>query len=207
MSWADLNKRQQVYLQAVYEVDQATEAAIKGAGVRGRWNSTPASEWRWMPYNASGAALLHRIQGTGYRDEGTGSTFAALERRGLVLCKYEPGSLGGPILFVQITKAGRKIVREALAIAPAKKLPVGTLKEWHWRALCRAYVRGEQGLPYDSDLGDGFGYVSWNTCLRLRDYQVKGQERGLIREGRYKGSRHFYPAESPLRGQHSPGQG
>jgi hypothetical protein len=63
MTWADLNKRQQVYLQAVYEVDQATEAAIKGAGVRGRWNSTPASEWRWMPYNAAGAALLHRIVG------------------------------------------------------------------------------------------------------------------------------------------------
>jgi hypothetical protein len=184
MPWADLNKRQQVYLQAVYEVDQATEVAIKGAGARGRWNSTPASEWRWMPYNASGAALLHRIQGAGYRDEGTGSTFAALERRGLVLCKYEPGSLGGPILFVQITKAGRKLVREALAIAPAKKLPVGTLREWHWRALCRAYVRGEQGLPYDSDLGDGFGYVSWNTCLRLLDYRVKGQDRPLIREGR-----------------------
>lgn len=40
-SWADLNKRQQKYLQAVYEVDQAQEAAIKGAGARGRWNSTP----------------------------------------------------------------------------------------------------------------------------------------------------------------------
>ena len=185
MPWADLNKRQQVYLQAVYEVDQAQEAAIKGAGARGRWNSTPASEWRWLPYNASGAALLHRIQGAGYRDEGTGSTFAALERRGLVLCKYEPGSLGGPILFVQITKAGRKMVREALAIAPMEKLPVGTLKEWHWRALCRAYVRGEQGLPYDSDLGYGFGYVSWNTCLRLRDYRVKGQECPLMREGRH----------------------
>ncbi len=185
MPWADLNKRQQVYLQAVYEVDQAQEANMKLAGARGRWNSTPASEWRWMPYNASGAALLHRIQRAGYRDEGTGSTFAALERRGLVLCKYEPGSLGGPILFVQITKAGRKMVREALAIAPAKKLPVGTLREWHWRALCRAYVRGEQGMGgYDNDLGDGFGYVSWNTCLRLRDYRVKGQDHPLIREGR-----------------------
>jgi hypothetical protein len=62
MPWADLNKRQQTYLQSVYEVDQAQEAAIKGAGARGQWNSTPASEWRWMLYNASGAALLHRIQ-------------------------------------------------------------------------------------------------------------------------------------------------
>jgi hypothetical protein len=52
-----------------------------------------------VPYNASGAALLRKVQDAGYRDEGTGSTFAALERRGLVLCKYEPGSLGGPIVF------------------------------------------------------------------------------------------------------------
>lgn len=183
MPWADLNKRQQTYLKAVYEVDQAKEAAIKGLGSGGRWNSTPASEWRWMPYNAAGAALLYKIQDAGYQDQGTGSTFEALERRGLVLCKYEPGSLGGPILFVQITKARRKLVRDALNIKPSKALPVGTLREWHWRGLCRAYVRGEQGLPYDSDLGDGFGYVSWNTCLRLRDYRYQGQERGLIREG------------------------
>ena len=40
MPWADLNERQQQYLQTVYEVDQAKEAAIKGAGARGRWNST-----------------------------------------------------------------------------------------------------------------------------------------------------------------------
>lgn len=153
-------------------------------GARGRWNSTPASEWRWMPYNAAGAALLRRIQEAGYRDEGTGSTFAALERRGLVLCKYEPGSLGGPILFVQITRDGRKLVRDTLNIKPAKSLPVGTLREWHWRALCRAYVCGEQGMGYDQDKDDGFGYVSWNTCLRLRDYTIKGQDRALIREGR-----------------------
>ena len=37
---------------------------------------------------------------------------------------------------------------------------------------------------YDTDTGDGFGYVSWNTCLRLRDYRIKGQEQALIREGR-----------------------
>jgi hypothetical protein len=185
MPWADLNKRQQTYLQAVYEVDQAKEADMKWLGSQGRWTNTPASEWRWMPYNASGAALLRKIKDAGYVDQGTGSTFEALERRGLVLCKYEPGSLSGPILFVQITKAGRKMVRQGLSIKVLKALPVGTLREWHWRTLCRAYVRGDQGLPFDSDLGDGFGYISWNTCLRLRDYKVKGQERGLIREGRH----------------------
>jgi len=42
-----------------------------------------------MPYNAADAALLRKIQGAGYQDQGTGSTFEALERRGLVLCKDE----------------------------------------------------------------------------------------------------------------------
>jgi hypothetical protein len=92
MPWADLNKRQQTYLQAVYEVDQAKEADMKWLGSQGRWTNTPASEWRWMPYNAAGAALLRKIKDAGSVDQGTGSTFEALERRGLVLCKYEPSA-------------------------------------------------------------------------------------------------------------------
>lgn len=38
---------------------------------------------------------------------------------------------------------------------------------------------------HDADLDDGFGYVSWKSCLRLRDYIVKGVEKGLIIETRY----------------------
>ena len=185
MTWADLNRRQQVYLAAVYNVDQAKEQDIKWLGSQGRWNRTPASEWRWMPYNAAGSLLLRKIKDAGYVDQGTGSTFEALERRGLVLCKYEPGSLGGPILFVQITKAGRKLVREALNIKVPQALPAGTLREWHWRGLCRAYRCGDQGIQYDKDTGDGFGYVSWNTILRLRDYKFRGEEKPLIGEKRF----------------------
>jgi len=186
-AWLRLNQRQQKYLQAVYEVDQAKEAALKRAGAQGRWNRTPASEWRWMPYNAAGAALLRTIEDAGYRDEGTGSTFAALERRGLLLTKYEPGSVGAPILFVQITKAGRKLVREALHLKAQKALPVGTLREWHWRALCYAYLRGDEGIAYDKDVGSGFGYVSWNTVLRLRDYKVRGEWKPLVEEKKISG--------------------
>ncbi len=74
-----LNPRQQTYLTLVYELDQAQEANIKQMGARGEWVSTPASVWRWVPYNAAGAALLRKIEDAGYRDEGTGSTFAALD--------------------------------------------------------------------------------------------------------------------------------
>jgi hypothetical protein len=174
--WADLNKRQQVYLQAIYEIDQAREANVRSAGARGRWNSTPASVWRWIPYNTSGSALLRRIQEAGYQDQGTGSTFEALERRGLVLCRYEPGSLGSPLLFVQMTKAGRKVVREGLNLPKPKALLPGTLREWHWRALVHAYKAGAAGVR---DWPQGIG---WNTWLRLRDYRVQGQNRPLVEE-------------------------
>src|SRR5260370_42584944 len=100
-SWGDLNKRQQTYLQAVYEVDQAQEANIKLGGARGRWKSTPASEWRWRPYNASGAALLRRLQDAGSRDEGTGPTLAPVGAPGPVLRKEETATLGRPIPFLQ----------------------------------------------------------------------------------------------------------
>jgi hypothetical protein len=174
MPWGNLNKRQQTYMQFVFEVDQAQEATIKQMGARGDWVSVPASVWRPMPYNASGAALLCKIQDAGYQDEGTGSTFAALERRGLVLCTYEPGSLGGPILFIQITRSGRKMVREARSLKAPKALPVGILREWHWKALVHAYRAGDAGV---SAWPRGIGR---NTVLRLEDYRVKGQERPLI---------------------------
>jgi len=168
--WQSLNKRQQTYLQAVYEVDQAIEASRRHWAARGRWSSTKAAEWRWMPYNAVGAALLRKIQEAGYQDRGTGSTFAALERRGLVLCKYEPGSLGGPILCVQITKAGRRLVREALHLKKAPKaLPGGTLREWHWRALALAWQSRPAGVRCESG---SYGHIGWNTWLRLRDDKV-----------------------------------
>src|SRR5258708_25028301 len=98
-SWGDLNKRQQTYLQAVYEVDQAQEANIKLGGARGRWKSTPASEWRWRAYKASGAALLRRIPEAGHREGGTGSTLAPPEGRRLVPLQHGASSLGGARRF------------------------------------------------------------------------------------------------------------
>lgn len=186
--WGDLNERQQAYLKAVYEIDQAKEEARRSAAARGRWSRTPASEWRWMPYNASGASLYDKLTRLNYVDPGTGSTFEALDSRGFILRRWEDSAIPGqPILFVQLTPKGRKMVRAAMDYQAPQKLPVGTLREWHWRALCRAWVRGDQGMGYDQDLEDGFGYVSWNTCLRLRDYKVKGEDMALIREGRYNG--------------------
>jgi hypothetical protein len=163
-----LNQRQWVYLRAVFDQEQQEKAA--GC---------------WILYNAAGSPLLERLQRAGVRDPGTGSTFSALERRGLVRCRYQWGVLGEPILAVRLTQEGRQLVRETRGSgAPARaRWPVGVLREWHWRALCRAYLRGEQGMGYNEDLHDGYGYVSWNTCLRLLNYRVGGRYRPLLREG------------------------
>ena len=121
--------------------------------------------------------LKQRLVDAGVVDPGTGSTFEALEKRGYILVKYEritSHPLSDTLVSVRLTTTGRKLVRQALELSAPKKAPVGELRERHWRALCRAYVRGNQGMGYDSDTGDGFGYVSWKTCLRLRDYRVKG---------------------------------
>jgi hypothetical protein len=37
-------------------------------------------------------------------------------------------------------------------------------------------------MRYDVDTSDSFGYVSWKTCLRLRDYTIAGQEKPMIAE-------------------------
>ena len=120
MSWAGLNKRQQEYLQAVYEVDQEQEAGEGRAWTRGR-QSLPAREWRWVEYGTFygiHTLLKMKIFLRNLQDEETGSTFEALERRGLITCKYTWKRKNGEqvderLLMVQITKEGRKLVRSA----------------------------------------------------------------------------------------------
>ena len=43
-------------------------------------------------------------------DPGTGATFEALEKRGYILCRYEPvAGLGDPLVYIQITPAGASL--------------------------------------------------------------------------------------------------
>ena len=89
-SWADLNERQQHYLQAIYEVDQEQEKDERSTWRRGG-TPRPASEWRWMEYGTFyniHTPLKMKIFLRKLQDEGTGATFEALERRGFITCKY-----------------------------------------------------------------------------------------------------------------------
>jgi hypothetical protein len=124
MTWADLNHRQQEYLQAIYETDQEQEADERGMWKRG---GTPraAREWRWMEYglfDGVGSTLYTKLYLRKLVDEGTGSTFNALEKRGFIICKYTSKRRDSqqhtlePFLMVQITTQGRRLVRSATGV-------------------------------------------------------------------------------------------
>jgi len=177
MSWGDLNERQQEYLQAVYEVDQEQEADEHSIWTRGG-RPRPAREWRWIEYGVFDGVptdLYSKLHLRHLIDEGTGSTFNALEARNLITCKYSNIRRNGQgtferFLTTQITPQGRKLVREATGAPREKSLPPGTLREWHWRAMAEAWKARPAGLQ--SVAGSDYGHISWNTWLRLRDYKV-----------------------------------
>ncbi len=78
-SWADLNERQQQYMQAIYDQDQENERHEKGAWPRGD-RPCPATEWRWMfygifPVTGSDSPLRCRLKVADLVDPGTGATF------------------------------------------------------------------------------------------------------------------------------------
>lgn len=171
--WADLNERQRQYLQAIYDQDQENERYEKGQWARGG-RPRPAIEWRWMfygvfPETGSDSPLRRRLKVTDLVDPGTGSTLQALEARSYILCRYEPVPVGDPLVYVQITPRGRKLVREATGEQREKPSPPGTLREWHWKAMAEAWKARPAGIM--AEYGD-YGHISWNTWLRIRDYKA-----------------------------------
>lgn len=171
-NWTDLNKRQQFYLEAIFDEDQRTEASFRRLKVMGLDN-TPARVWRWLPYNAHGEVLQKKFEASKMRDEGTGSTLRALEKRGLILLRYEPGSIREPIIYIQITRAGRALVRKAFNLEAPKRIP-GQLQEWQWKALVHIYKQGEKGIrEYPRE-------VSEKTLNRLLEYKIDKEEKPLV---------------------------
>lgn len=75
-----------------------------------------------------------------------------------------------------------------------KKLPKGTLREWHWNALARLYEAGGE-LSSELHTWGCYGGIGWKTWLRLRDYYdtgiglAKEHSRYVQREGKWEGER------------------
>ncbi len=171
--WAELNDRQRAYLCALYDCDQATEAMRRERAARGAYDRTPASEWRWQMYGpvAPPSALYTALRSAGLVDPGTGATWQALEDRKLVQCRSVPDAFGVPLLEVQITPLGRKIVWAASDEQRPKPPPKGQLRERQWAALARLYAAGDAG-ELSEEMMYGRGGFDWmRTLLRLREYK------------------------------------
>lgn len=180
-------KRQQMYIRAIYDSDQEAEAVERALGAAYKRNR-PADEWRWLKYGydeyGNPMPLLARIEDLKLIDKGTGSSFAALESRELILMRYEQVPFADPIPYVRITAKGRKLVRFATQEVRPNKPPAGTLKEWHWKALVMVYsahLNVDVGIRAKYGYGD-YGDLSWNTWLRIQDYKYRGEYNGLVEE-------------------------
>lgn len=186
--WNQLNRRQQIYLRLIFEIDQHREAKERGQDWR-RSSNTPASQWRWIEYAeifGKSTTLRARIKEAGEVDPGTGSTFKALSARKLIEIRYPYGS-DVPWLDCKLTRQGRAVVRAGLRLQAPKKPPKGQLRERQWAALVAAYIAGDRGVKKDVNLN--YGGFSWEwTWLRLRDYSEGSliQERALFKAGRYE---------------------
>jgi hypothetical protein len=168
--WAELNERQRAYLRALYECDQATEAGRRARAARGFYDRTPAHEWRWQMYGPADSALYTRLHAAGLVDPGTGATWQALEDRGLVQCRYVSDAFG-QLLEVQITPAGRKVVRTAIGEQRPKPAPKGQLRERQWAALARLYAAGDEGIDHDTLTYSRGGFDWYLTLRRLEEYK------------------------------------
>ncbi len=171
--WAELNDRQRAYLRALYDCDQATEAMRRERAARGAYDRTPASERRWQMYGpvAPPAQFYTALRSAGLVDPGTGATWQALEDRGLVTCRTVSDVFGVPLLEVQITPAGRKVVRTTSGEQRPKPAPKGQLRERQWAALARLYAAGDAGVLSEEMMYGRGGFDWMRTLLRLRDYK------------------------------------
>jgi hypothetical protein len=174
---AEVNDRQRAYLLAIFAVDQELEAEMRSLPYRPFQPRPKASEWRWLEYSEPvpeidkpASQLYAAIKKTAPIDQGTGATFAALADRGLVEVDWREQNVWGQRKpYIRLTPTGRRLARSWTGQKAQKAPPAGTLREWHWRALAKAYAAGDEGL--DGSYGD-YANIGWNTWLRLRDYKL-----------------------------------
>lgn len=166
----DLNPRQKAYLEALYECDQTNEQYRKQRAIKGFWDNTPASEWRWIVYGRTEPAsdLWIALRRQKLVDEGSGSTWQALEKRGFVECRWQRFSTGGTYLEVKITPKGRKLVRSWTAEAPKPpRRKKGELGKQHIQALKRLAAAPDGLKVGDLELYVGTWWHTINTLTRL----------------------------------------
>jgi hypothetical protein len=180
-----LNDRQRAYLLAIFETDQEIEAEMRDLPYRPFQQRPKASEWRWLEYaepvpilGRPGSPLWKRIKKLGMVDQGTGSTFAALADRGLVSVQWHPVNVHGQgVPHLRMSTKGRQLARSWTGAKAYKAPPPGTLKEWHWRALAKAYAAGDDGLEGSYGVYAHIGERTWQRLLEYKQLPLV-EERG-----------------------------
>ncbi|MFI1285162.1 hypothetical protein ACH4U5_31135 [Streptomyces sp. NPDC020858] len=171
--WESLNTRQQIYLQALLDVDQAAERARRSEGARGRWSNTPAREWRRIQFNDPLGSVVSRLRSAGVYDSGAGSTLAVLRERGLIETQTVPGLLNDAVM-VWVTAAGRKAVRAHQGGGGAARTPrpKWAVSEWLWRQLVKVAGAGPEGLAQTELQGEAHLYLcdGWEHRRGNRPY-------------------------------------
>lgn len=175
----ELNDRQTTYLRAALEIDQRQERWHKAAFERGDFTESrrAAADWRAMPFgrrlDLAGQPATPLREACGGADEGSGATWAALERRGLVHVQNRAvhACAAGLVLpHVTLTTAGRKLARTLPGeSAPERRAP-GVLSRGSWKALASAKRAGEAGVK-DEQGGGWYGGIPWGVWLRLRNFK------------------------------------
>ena len=75
---------------------------------------------------------------------------------------------GQGVPHLRMTTKGRHLARSWTGVKPYKAPPPGTLKEWHWRALAKAYAAGDEGLEGEYGV---YAHISERTWQRLLEYK------------------------------------
>lgn len=178
--WGELNERQRLYLSTIFRFDQDAEAEIRSRRAE-RLATPPAAEWRLVTYDiklprdvGGYSSVQHELREAGQHDSGSGSTLAALERRGLVEVEHDHvyiALLGKhvPRVRVRLTTAGRAAARAGAGITGPTSTPAGLMARWSFAALARLYAAGDNGLTTQTTWDKADQAPPWKTLLRLRD--------------------------------------
>jgi hypothetical protein len=181
--WKTLDSVRQRTLKAAYDLDQLKERFERDMRAEGHYGRPPASEWRWFflwsvsPRDSHPDFILAKYLIEKKTFTSQKNLFAEAERvlrdivkLGLLETRKRRTSEGLSSPQYRMTLLGRRVVRTATGEVREKPLPVGTLREYHWRALELILGAGDAGL---ADGGHScYGNISWKTWLRLRDYKA-----------------------------------
>jgi hypothetical protein len=198
-AWSALNERQRLYLSTILELDQAAEAEIRRQSAQ-RILTPPAAQWRQITYDiklpkeiAGYSSVQSVLRERSEHDTGSGSSLAALRRRGLVEVTYDQVEVPplGMVdrIRVRLTTAGRAAARYGTGAAAPAAVPAGLLSRLSLIALAALYAAGESGLCNEDTRDRADAAPSWTTLLRLRDRR-DGSLIGLFLADRSEQDRH-----------------